>query len=155
MEVATEMWGGDYYMADEKTLGMVMELINKHHQRLAGCLISVMFRDTNTWKSQGRDVWGKSYKVAGWQHAVLGWDFLIMLHRETWENLTIGQRYALLDHELLHLEWDTETEKGSLAAHDFEGFVAELDRHGTWQADLRRLEKRMQQRSLFDKGEAE
>ncbi len=57
------------------------------------------------------------------------------------------QRRALLDHELLHCDYDPETETASIAAHDFEGFVKELERHGAWQADLQQL----QQTSLFDR----
>lgn len=60
-----------------------------------------------------------------------------------WQDASAEQRGALVDHCLCHLEFEQSESPGHLPdtcriiKHDFEGFRAELARHGCWTEELR------------------
>jgi len=66
--------------------------------------------------------------------------FVIEISFDTWQELTEGQRVALVDHELCHcvVEFDLNTgePKLSTVGHDVEEFACVVERHGLWSNGL-------------------
>lgn len=61
--------------------------------------------------------------------------FVLEFDREVWDQLTLDQQEALVDHELCHCGKD---EKGCyMRQHDLEEFRQIVDRHGFWKDDVR------------------
>jgi len=60
-----------------------------------------------------------------------------------WRWATDEQRVAIVDHELMHCQYDLDTEKPSVRKHDFEGFVDEVQRHGAWDKRLELVKEQM------------
>jgi hypothetical protein len=83
-----------------------------------------------------------------------GADFLMLVGRVEWEDLTTAQRRALVDHELSHMGrvekiTDTGVEgRWAILGHDLEEFAAVIQRHGLWRQEARDMAQVMQQLSL-------
>lgn len=68
--------------------------------------------------------------------------FVITISKPIWDTLSEEHRVALVDHELMHCGarfGDDGKVKLVLIGHDFEGFNAEIHRHGLWRPDAVRL----------------
>lgn len=111
---------------------------------------------TFLWKRQGGSAAGKialgaCVKPTGLVKHYNKSDFIIWLAADH-----IGGAYldrwqveALLTHELLHCDW-TDKDKPALRPHQFEGFTAELEWYGAWQADLQAMIEAARQLPLFE-----
>ena len=64
-------------------------------------------------------------------------DFVLTFNHAAWRVLTAEQKIALVDHELAHCDWDSETDKPALVPHDIEEFGLIVKRHGLWKPDLK------------------
>ncbi|MBW3635014.1 MAG: hypothetical protein KY445_00940 [Armatimonadetes bacterium] len=77
--------------------------------------------------------------------------FVITISKPIWDTLSEEHRVALVDHELMHCgaSWDDKGKtKLVLIGHDFEGFNAEISRHGLWRPDAARLADTMKNAQL-------
>lgn len=130
-------------------------LIGQYHGHLVEAKILYLFR-TGLWSSQNRETWGKASKVAGVNHYLLGFDFIITISRDVWDRLDDGQRKALVDHQLEHCNKDTDSKgnpKFNIVGHDIEDFVSIIGRHGFWTPDLRMVQINELQGKLFEDGD--
>ncbi len=81
--------------------------------------------------------WGECARTTGkWRH-LTDYDFVITLHKDTWDTLSEHQRNALLHHELSHI--DRAEEKWTLARHDIEEFLTTFKRFGAWHGNLQMM----------------
>jgi len=115
------------------------KVIDKWHSELAKAKIVYLFKDVETWTSNGKTVLAKTYKVPGQWHYLSGYDILVIVNRIAWLVLDPEQREALIDHELCHVlksEDQNGNPKYSLAGHDLEEFAAVVQRHGLWMGDV-------------------
>lgn len=135
-----------FYAAPE-VASAAKQLIEKHHQHLAGVPIVYVFR-SHAAKSKGRIVLGRARRVSGLnaflaalaagadegddrQHAF----FVMEIALDHWSTATPAEQLALVDHELCHFDVDEEG-KLSIAGHDLEEFNAVVERHGVWRYDV-------------------
>lgn len=88
--------------------------------------IHYLFRNKETWESQGRDVLGQMKRPSGLLKEYASADYIVLLNWQAWQNMTPMQRVALVYHELRH-----GTPDGKVRGHDFEGFFDELALFGT------------------------
>lgn len=64
-------------------------------------------------------------------------DFVLCFNHSAWKILTFEQRVALVDHELMHCDVDSESGNPILVHHDVEEFGLIVRRWGLWKPDLR------------------
>jgi len=67
------------------------------------------------------------------------YDFVMLMHKPTWDTLNENQRKALVYHELLHIT-HTESKDGKitwkLRRHDIEEFLDVVKEFGSWSEEL-------------------
>lgn len=126
-------------------------LIDQHHLHLQEVRIDYVFRSEAA-NTAGKAVWGKARKVGGLnaylsRTAEEGDDevdpadisyFVVEIAADVWSVLDRRQRSALVDHELSHcrVKLTNDGLRLYVAPHDLEEFVAIVERHGLWQADV-------------------
>lgn len=123
------------------------ELIGPYHPHLAEARILYLFTNQER-KSKGKVVVAFTSKLSGAAKYLSsgdtedideGYDFLILISAEVWEQFTESQRRAMVDHELSHCVGE-ETDDGfkwTITAHDVEEFSAVIERHGLWNREVR------------------
>ena len=72
--------------------------------------------------------------------------FTIQVNGNWWEKATAEQQNALMCHLLCHC-WFTEG-KPRIVQHEFQGFVAEVRKHGAWSKQLQHFTDAMKQNTL-------
>lgn len=86
---------------------------------------------------------GQIQKPEGALQVLLEYDFVMLIHKNTWNELDENQKKALVYHELLHVT-HTETKEGKivwkLRRHEVEEFVQVVRHFGNWSEELRVLE---------------
>lgn len=134
------------------------ELVDAHHEELRDAKIALAWNTSWQPDADGRMTLGKCQKVSDLHREVLAggdleleaYDFLIVLHREFWndEQTTDRMRRALLDHELCHAMPAVDLKTGEqivdernrlawrLRKHDLEEFACIAERYGCWKVDL-------------------
>jgi hypothetical protein len=97
----------EYEKVPESVLHIAQDLIDAHHadRNLASANIGFIFRLGPPAVSQGKKIGGKASKVPAKYKPYLLLDFLIELSQEVWDDLSLDQRKALLDHELAHCDF--------------------------------------------------
>lgn len=107
-------------------------------------------------KSHGKLTLGKVQLASGLVHFFSEADFVVSLSadhlREYGEVpglLPIKFAEALVYHELCHLGWDAEKGEVVMRAHDFEGFIKEIETYQLWRAELAELRQTMKQVNLL------
>lgn len=102
------------------------------------------------WRRKSAATLGKCFTTSGLLREALGADVVIWLAANLARDAGFEQRQveALLFHELLHIQLDDKTGKYALRGHDFEGFMAELEKFGPWRADLISMVKAAGQLSM-------
>lgn len=145
------------YIPPETEIGiplyaLLRELVHAHHREIAAAKIALAWNLTWQPDADGRVILGQCRKVSDLEREVFelsGFDFVIILRREFWNDLCVtqDQRRALLDHELCHatVAMDDhgeplEDERGRivyrLRKHDLEEFSEIADRYGCWKRDI-------------------
>jgi hypothetical protein len=124
-------------------------LIAENHKHLSSANVALAWK-IGGWKpdDDGIRKLGQCKKASELDQRLSGYDFVILLNREAWEeDLSEDQRRALLDHELCHAEVKVDGD-GEQAAdetgrriwrirkHDVEEFEAIVQRHGLYKRDL-------------------
>lgn len=120
------------------------QLIPRFHEHLVEARIGYLFRQADQeWKSGGKRVWGRAYKVPARERHYTELDFVIVIDESTWLFLAAEKRRALVDHELAHCGQGEPDKQGNarwvLWAHDVEDFAAVLERHGLWTSDVKQF----------------
>lgn len=161
--MATEWW------AAPEVEEIAEKLIAEHHPHLADVRIRYVFRDKAA-SSRGRTVLGKARKIAGLNAYLVGLVgrqhvegevnfFVIEVASDVWRQLERPQRVALVDHELCHLDIETDPETGErklvLRGHDVEEFTEIVQRHGLWKSDVEELVKAGGQQTIEDQLKAD
>lgn len=130
-----------------KALPDMMELVGtiaeKDHEHLSGRKIAVIMQDEATTRKGGKQVLGWASIPSARLRPILDddYDFVICFAKDTWDKASAAQRAALVDHELCHCRLDDKCVP-YVTDHDYEEFVAVLNRHGLWRQD--RAEKAIQ-----------
>ncbi len=70
-------------------------------------------------------------------------DFIVTVWDQWWFDADDNQRRALVDHLLCHCGYRVLEKKSYLRHHDFEGFRAEVERHGAWSPELMQAQVQM------------
>lgn len=127
------------------------DIIAEHHAHLLGVRVEFVFL-SKTPKSKGREVWGRAKKISS-LNAFLASPpypntyeddpkdfFVIEVSEEVWNRLTSKGREALIDHELSHLDIQTDDDgftNLAIVGHDVTEFEAVLRRHGLWNESVK------------------
>lgn len=141
------------YSHAQEVQDIAEDLIPQYHPHLIDKRVEYVFRDTAA-RTRGRTILGKAKRISGLNAFLAdGYEpFLVIeVAADTWKELETPARYALVDHELSHCDWDEER-GGQLLPHDLEEFRAIVERHGLWKPDLEHFAQAIQQR--LDLGEA-
>ncbi len=149
---------GDARFMDSAFLQMVMDdLVARTDRPLLSSLrdqsVAVLWKKTGG-KTHGKSTLGKATKPSGLLAHFADLDFIIWIAADHVREYALNdlQLEALVYHELLHCDYDTETEEPTIAGHDAELFLSELDLYGGWMSDLLRVIQHAQQLplALFD-----
>jgi len=127
----------EWEKANSMCIDLVAKVIHEYHPRLREARIGVLFRST-AGSRNGRLIIGQASTVSEKWNVVLGnvsrLDFIIWLAKDWWDDASVDQRNALVDHELCHCYFDEW--KPKILGHDIEEFAEVIERHGLWRNDL-------------------
>jgi len=137
-----------------------------HHLHVGQPNIACLLR-TGEWLSKGELVYARIAKVSEQVTVLTGIEWILCVNEIVWDGMSQEQRLALLDHELCHIEWDTDAtgmrkvdKRGrpvwARADYDFKGFAGVIQRHGLWSPNTRRFfesTKKAMQGELFGEEE--
>jgi hypothetical protein len=140
----------EFYDASENLIELAHEIIEECHSHLVEANIKYLFR-TGNWEVKKRETWGQAKKVGQEVNFLTGYDFIITIHQEVWDQLNLEDRKALLDHELQHCSAGTDNAGNKIwyvQGHDLEDFHAIIRRHGLWSPALKKLENLLNQIEL-------
>jgi len=120
------------------------------HNHLAFCNVVYLF-NKEVEKVRGAEALATASKLTG-RNAYFLWSsadelefiepescFVVSVWEEGWNNLTLRQQEALVDHELCHckvVENEDGTGKLYIKPHDIEEFNTVVSRHGHWRPDI-------------------
>jgi len=153
-----------FYELNEAAELIATDLIEKHHPRLTKLKIAYLFKskveDPEDAEQRARIAkvkplrdgkkftWAKASLVSDKWRALAEDDykFVIEFDREVWNELTLEQQNALVDHELCHCGNDADG--CYVRQHDVEEFRCIVQRHGFWKDDVKLFAETA--RSLFD-----
>lgn len=90
----------------------------------------IYLRSNTAKKSKGSLVYGQCEKVQDRNKWAIPADFTITVFEPNVEKLTEEQIVVLLYHELLHANYDAESQTASIKPHDFTEFNTIIDRFG-------------------------
>lgn len=123
---------------------VALALVNKFHGHLNNAKIKYLFR-TGRWVQKNKLVSGTAELAAQKWRYLTGFDFIIIIHKDRWEESKKRTRVALLDHELCHCAQNGEDKDGNprwyIEQHAVEEFPGVVSRHGLWTGQLRRLDR--------------
>jgi hypothetical protein len=151
--------------SDVATIGK--KLIKQHHDHLSGRRVEFLFIERLDKDGQSQAITRKGKSLYGQAKLVTGLNaylacapraiedptpfFVILITKHFWTNASEEFKHALVDHELSHCWFDSETEKYSMIEHDVTEFTAIVKRHGLWNHDVEVFVKAAKQQSLaFD-----
>lgn len=113
-------------------------LIPSYHPELLTARIVYIFVSEAS-KKNGKPIPGKVRKISGPLEFLLEKDFMIEVALDEWNNYTVGQRAALVDHLLERCtgeEGEDGMMKWSVRDPEIHEFATILNRHGAWHSDL-------------------
>lgn len=114
-------------------------LIANYHPELASARMRFIFVDKASLKG-GVEVLGKAKKISGPLEYCLELDFLIEIAQDRWNDLTIEQQTALVDHLLERCTGEEDEKTGEMRwknrEPDVQEFASILRRHGAWNDSL-------------------
>jgi hypothetical protein len=155
----------DIYSPADEPRKIGHQLIKKHHDHLSGRRVDFLFveRKDKDGNSQAitkgvKNHYGQAKLVTN-LNAYLAGDgkyepqpfFVILITKHFWTNASDLFKQALVDHELCHCEYDSETDKYSTVDHDVTEFVEIVKRWGLWSCEVEAFVKAAKQQSLaFD-----
>ena len=141
-------------------------LIGDHHENLKVLSIAYEFRDEAS-ISNGKVIAGKCIRVDDRNLTLHGYDVIIELAKDVWDQATDKYKTAIMDHELSHIgirfEEDGEPSRDPssnrikvfLKHHDIEEFASVLERYGDYHADLREFLKAFERSKNKEEGDVD
>jgi hypothetical protein len=131
-------------------------LIEEHHPHLMDVAYRIVFRSRARKHGKERVVLGTAEIISGRFAFFVMTDeevakqaetfenpykmFWMEIASDTWEELTLDQRIALVDHELCHFGIHSDEDKDEpemiIVPHDIEEFNDIARRHGLWKSDV-------------------
>ncbi len=125
---------------------LLSRLVAAYHPHLGEARIALAWQDGLQPDKDGKLTLGKAKKPSDLDRQLHPYDLIVLLNRESWEDLSPAQREALIDHELSHfavvleegkpLRDDNDCIVYRLKKHDLEEFRAVVDRHGFYKSDI-------------------
>lgn len=127
------------YSSAESVEAVAQHLIPMYHPELATARIKYINVDKASAKN-GRPIPGKVRRISGSLEYLLECDFLVEVALDQWNEMTEGQRQALVDHLLERCTGEEDDQTGDMKwttrEPDVAEFTAILRRHGAWNDDL-------------------
>lgn len=127
------------YGSAESVEDVAKNLIPMYHPELATARIKYVFVDKASMKG-GKPLPGKVRKISGVLEFLTDADFMLEVALDQWNELTEGQRTALVDHLLERCTGEEDEENGemkwTMREPDVQEFAVILRRHGAWNDDL-------------------
>jgi len=141
-----------YWKAEEDIVDLANRLMAHHNPKAVHANVCYMFRSKCA-KRGGKVILGKTSKESDKKKLLHGYDYIIELGADAWQELDGKQREALLMHEILHIEaTEDDDAPGGIAfgtnQHDTEEFRRVIEVYGLWTPDLEELGKTMEARAL-------
>lgn len=144
---------------------LATSIIAEHHPHLEPLRVAYMFRGEAEIKN-GKAVPGRTHRATDRDYALHGFDFVIAIAKDAWDELRDEHKYALLDHFISYMglryeqvagNWvpmrDPET--GRYRSYKKEPDVREFEvviaRHGAYTAEIRRLLRAFAERRVEEK----
>lgn len=118
-----------------------------HHAHLADARIALGWRLDWRADRDGRVTLGMCRKASDLDRLLHDYDFVILLNRELWDDLSPQQQRAVIDHEATHcavvLDKDSKPKRDDngrtvyrIRKHSIEEFHEIVERYGTYKADI-------------------
>ena len=92
------------------------------------------------------DFSGKMEKTSGVWKYLSDFNYVLLLHKDTWVELSEHQKNALVFHELMHIRSKEDKDKNvhwGVKKHDIELFICVVKKFGSWSPQLKVLESLM------------
>lgn len=89
------------------------------------------------------DFCGKMEKTTGVWKYLSDFNYVLLLHKNAWLDLTENQKNALIFHELLHIKSRVDKDENifwQIRKHDVEEFIVVVEKYGFWSPQLKLLE---------------
>jgi len=86
----------------------------------------------------------KIQKPGGVWKFLSDYDYVVLVHKPSWDKFSERQRKALIYHELLHITYKTdknEKKHWKLRKHDIEEFIDVIREFGAWSPELNKLKE--------------
>lgn len=138
----------EYYEAQPFMVEICRAMLEAYHPHLDGIRIAIVCREKAA-KKHGKTI-GADTSIPTAKLMPLfkeKYDIVICIALDVWDQLTMDQRQALIDHESCHCAVNPETGAFELRGHDLEEFAEIVARHGMWRNDG--TEEAMKQALLF------
>jgi len=87
---------------------------------------------------------GKIQKPGGVWRFLSDYDYVVLVHKASWDSFNERQRKALIYHELLHITYKTDKngkKHWKIRKHDIEEFMDVIREFGAWSPELNRLKE--------------
>jgi len=87
---------------------------------------------------------GKIQKPGGVWRFLSDYDYVVLVHKPSWDRFNERQRKALIYHELSHITYKTDKEEKKhwkLRKHDIEEFIDVIREFGAWNPELNQLKE--------------
>ncbi|HED05454.1 MAG TPA: hypothetical protein ENI61_02075 [Ignavibacteria bacterium] len=128
----------------EIVMGISKNLIKNYHSHLSAAEIRYIFRNRAA-KRSGVKVSGNVYKMSGKYKFLTGFDFIVEIALDVWNDLAPNQRIALVDHLLTRcvcIENETTGDfKWKVIPPAIQEFPEVAERNGQWNEGLVDMEK--------------
>lgn len=131
------MSGVYFEEVDSTVLDLAREVIDQWHPALKDARIGFIFRYPAA-KSHGGTVLASIMRPSKTTHYLTKLDYIVTIAQQEWSRANRARRLAVLDHEFCHAGED-DNGNWTILPHDVQEFVAVIDRHGLWKADLQAL----------------
>jgi len=91
---------------------------------------------------------GKIQKPGGVWRFLSDYDYVVLIHKPSWDKFSEKQREALVYHELLHITYTVDKngeKRWKLRRHDIEEFINVIKEFDAWSLELNRLKDILQE----------
>jgi len=124
----------DEAFAEDHDLDRAVAFLRFSYPELVNASVTVLWKAKGG-RSNGKNTLGKCQKASGLLGYFVPSTFVIWLAADHLRGKTTHQIEAVLYHELKHIGLDDNGDP-CVVAHDFTGFLSELDRYGCYLEDL-------------------
>lgn len=141
-----------YWKAEDEIVELANRIMASYNPMAVHANVCYMFRSKCS-KRGGKVVLGRTRKESDKNKLLHGYDYIIEIGADAWQELDGRQREALLMHEILHIDAvEDEEAAGGVAfstnQHDTEEFRRVIEVYGLWTPDLEELGRTIEARAL-------